>query len=185
MANKIQYGISNLYYAKKLADGRYDTPVKMPGAESLTITNSGGDSNIIWADNINYWSKSSSAGKSGELQMAKYPVSFRKDILGQTVDETTGALLEGPGDISAEFALLFQVEGDQGGLRVCWYSCTATNPTFTAATATDSITEASETSTITASPIDLKGKKVTQASMESGDAGYAKFFESVPLIAAA
>lgn len=181
MANKIQYGISNAYYAVMAEDGTYGTPVAMPGAENLTIENSGGDSNVIYADNVNYWSKSAATGKSGELQMARFPVAFRKDVLGQTVDETTGGILEGPSDISKNFAFMFQLEGDNGGIRVCWYSCTATAPTYTAATASDSITEASETSTLTASPIDANGGKYVQIACEYGDAGFNDFFKKVPV----
>lgn len=182
-ANKIQYGISNVYYAVKTGDGTYDTPVHMPGGENLAISNSGGDSNIIYADNVNYWSKAAATGKSGDLQMAKFPKSFYTDILGQTV-ETGGGISEGPSDVSKEFALMFQLEGDAGGRRVCWFDCTATVPTFTAATATDSITEASESSTITAKPTTINGKLKTQYSCESGDENYESFFSKVPLVSA-
>lgn len=183
-ANKIQYGISNVYYAVKTGDGTYDTPVHMPGGENLAISNSGGDANIIYADNVNYWSKAAATGKSGDLQMAKFPKSFYIDILGQT-EETEGGISEGPSDVSKEFALMFQLEGDAGGRRVCWFDCTATVPTFTAATATDSITEASESSTITAKPTTINGKLKTQYSCEAGEANYEKFFSKVPLTTAA
>lgn len=181
MANKIQYGISNVYYAVETAEGQYSTPVHMPGGENLAITNSGGDQNIIYADNQNYWSRSSSSGKQGDLQMAKFPESFLTDVLGQEKDETTGGIIEGPGDTAKNFAFMFQLEGDQGGKRVCWYHCSATVPVYTAATATDTITEASETSTITASPTTISGKLRTQISMETGDTGYNTFFSKVPL----
>lgn len=180
MANKIQYGISNVYYAVKTGDGKYDTPVHMPGGENLSISNSGGDSNTIYADNINYWSKAAATGKSGDLQMAKFPESFYIDVLGQTKEEN-GGISEGPSDVSKEFALMFQLEGDAGGRRVVWFDCTATVPTFTAATATDSITEASESSTITAKPTEIGGKLKTQYSCESTDKAYADFFNAVPL----
>ena len=113
--------------------------------------------------------------------MAKFPQSFLTEVLGQEIDETTGGVIEGPGDVAKNFALMFQLEGDAGGKRVCWYHCSATVPTFTAATSTDTITEASETSTVTASPVNIGGKLRTQISMESGDAGYANFFTKVPL----
>lgn len=183
MANKIQYGISNVHYAVETAEGQYSAPVHMPGGENLAITNQGGDQNVIYADNQNYWSRSNASGKQGELQMAKFPASFLEDVLGQEVDETTGGIIEGPGDIARNFALMFQLEGDQGGKRVCWFHCSATVPTYTAATATDSITEASETSTVTASPVTIGGKLRTQITMETGDAGYADFFTEVPLSA--
>lgn len=184
MANKIQYGISNVYYAVMTADGVYSKPVHMAGGENLTISTSGGDDNTIYADNIKYWNKTISTGKSGDLQMAKFPESFYTDVLGQT-KETEGGITESPNDTSKQFALMFQLEGDAGGRRVCWYNCTATIPTFTAATVTDSITEASETSTITASPVTVDGKLRIQYSCETGDTKYDKFFELPPFGTAA
>lgn len=179
MPNKIQYGISNVYYAVMTADGTYSTPVHMAGGENLTISSGGGDENTIWADNIKYWNKTISTGKSGDLQMAKFPKSFYVDVLGQT-SEQDGGITESPNDVSKQFALMFQLEGDAGGRRVCWYNCTATVPTFTAATATESITEANETSTITASPVMVGGKLRTQYSCESGESKYDTFFELPP-----
>lgn len=179
MANKIQYGISNVYYAVMTADGVYSAPVHMAGGENFTISSGGGDDNVIWADNIKYWNKTISTGKSGELQMAKFPKSFYTDVLGQT-EEEDGGITESPSDVPSNFALMFQLEGDAGGRRVVWYNCTATVPTFTAATATDSITEASETSTISASPVTVGGKLRIQYSCETGDTKYDTFFASVP-----
>lgn len=184
MANKIQYGISNVYYAVMTEDGVYNEPVHMAGGENLTISSSGGDDNTIYADNIKYWNKTISTGKSGDLQMTKFPESFYTDVLGQTKEEG-GGITESPNDTSKPFALMFQLEGDAGGRRVCWYNCTATTPTFTAATVTDSITEASETSTITASPVTVGGKLRTQYSCETGDTKYDSFFELPPFGTAA
>ena len=184
MANKIQYGISNVYYAVMTADGVYSTPVHMAGGEQMTINNGGGSDNIIYADNINYWNKNVSTGKSGDLQMAKFPKSFYTDVLGQTSEEG-GGVTEGPNDTSKPFALMFQLEGDAGGRRVCWYNCTATIPTFTAATATESITEASETSTITAAPVMVGERMRTQYSCEYDESKYDDFFTLPPFATAA
>jgi phi13 family phage major tail protein len=181
---KIQYGISNVYYAVMNDDGTYGKPVHMPGADNLAISNTGGDNNIIYKDNKNYWSRSSSSGKQGDLVMAKFPKSFHTDVLGQT-EEEGGGFSEGPSDVAKNFALLFQLESDQGGRRVVWFNCTATTPVFTAATATDSITEATESSTITATAATINGAEKTQYSCETGDANYDTFFDAVPLTAGA
>lgn len=192
MAGKIQYGISNVYYAI-LTEGTggvctYGTPVHMPGGENMSISNDGNNDNTIWADNIKYWTKSLSTGLSGDLQMAKFPETFYTDVLGMT-DETGGGYSMGPNDTPKEFALMFQLETDAGGKRVCWYGCTATVPTYTAATATDSITEGSETSSITAAPKLIQTavnttRLVTQYVCETGDTNYANFFTAVPLVTA-
>lgn len=192
MAGKIQYGISNVYYAiaTEGANGvtTYGTPVHMPGGENLSISNDGNNDNTIWADNIKYWNKTVSSGMSGDLQMAKFPNSFYTDILGMTAEEGGGYSMS-PNDVPKEFALMFQLETDTGGKRVVWYGCTATVPTYTAATATDSITEGSETSSITAAPKTIKtGTNTTamktQYVCETGDDNYATFFDAVPLVVA-
>ena len=103
--------------------------------------------------------------------------------------ETGGGYSQSPNDIPKEFALMFQLETDAGGKRVCWYGCTATVPTYTAATATDSITEGSETSSITAAPKTISiGANQTALKLqyvcETGDTNYANFFGAVPLVVA-
>lgn len=192
MAGKIQHGISNVYYAILTEDqngvATYGTPVHMPGGENLSISNDGNNDNTIWADNIKYWNKSLSTGMSGDLQMAKFPVSFYTDVLGMTA-ETGGGYVMSPNDTPHEFALMFQLETDAGGKRVCWYGCTSTVPTYTAATDTDSITEGNETASITAAPKTIKTgtnttRLVTQYVCETGDANYATFFDAVPLVTA-
>lgn len=181
--SKVQFGISNCYYAVRNSDGTYGVPVHMEGAQNLSVSNSGNDSNIVYADNINFWSKSAASGRSGDLQMTKFPESFYTDILGQQKETSTGMIYESPNDVSKEFALLFQLETDLGGKRVVWYRCTATAPTYTAATVTESISEASETSTITAAAATFgtgaNAVTKTQGVCETGDSAYNSFFTAV------
>lgn len=192
MAGKVQFGISNVYYAilTEGSDGvaTYGTPVHMPGGENLSISNDGNNDNVIYADNIKYWSKTISTGTSGDLQMAKFPKSFYIDVLGMTA-ETGGGYSQSPNDTPKEFALMFQLETDAGGKRVCWYGCSASVPTYTAATMTDSITEGNETASITNAPKTIRtGTNTTEMKLvytcETGDDNYANFFTAVPLVTA-
>ena len=183
MANKVQFGICNVHYAVRDENGGWGAPVAMPGAESLTLSNSGSDQ-TIYADNIAYWKSSAATGKSGDLQMAKFPKEFLTAVLGQKA-ETGGGISEGPNDVAKEFALLWEISGDKGGRRVCWFNCTATAPTRTDATNTDTVTEGNETSTITATPVNVNGEMKTQYSCEYDDDNYATFFDAVPLVTVA
>lgn len=186
MAGKVQFGISSAHYAVITTDDSgkmvWGTPVAMPGAENFNVSQGGGNENIIYADNINYWSRSTSTGISGDLQMAKFPDAFAIDVLGFTRDETTGGLLDGPSSIAKDFAFGFQLETDKGGKRVWLFKCSATKPNYTAATMTESITEANETVTITASPVEINGEQYVRITCETGDAGYDKFFDAVPIV---
>lgn len=177
--SKVQFGLSDVYYAIRNDNGSYKTPVHMLGAEQLSISSNNGNGSTIWADNINFWDSSATGSISGDLQMAKFPKSFYTDVLGQSV-ETGGAISAGPTDTAAHFALLFQLTTDLGGKRYCWYDCTATAPTFTASTNTDSISEDSETSTITANSATTAIGIKTSIHCETGDTDYATWFNAVP-----
>lgn len=182
--SKVQFGLSNAYYAVINPEtGKYGAPVHMEGAESISISNAGNDSDIIYADNIEYFKRSSQSGISGDLQMAKFPKSFYTDVLGQKA-ETGGGVSAGPSDVAKKFALMFELSTDLGGKRVCWFNCSATVPTYTASTNTDSLSEASETSTITGTNAVINGENKVTYSCETGDDNYATFFNAVPLVTA-
>ena len=152
--NKITYGIEQVYYAKATDDGTgtltYATPVAIPGARSISLSASG--ENTKWyADNIVYFSGENNNGYEGDLVVAMLPDSFRTDILGEVLD-AKGFYVETSGNQTAEFALLFQFEGDQNGTRHCFYRCTAKRPAVASSTVEDSIEPNEQTITITAVP---------------------------------
>ena len=154
MANKIKYGIKNLYYAKATDDGNgvltYTTPVALKGAVSISLDASG-DTNTFYADNIAYFTTSANNGYQGDLEVALLPDAFRQNILGETLD-AKGMYTEHSGDASSEFALLFQFEGDDNATRHCLYRCVASRPQVSGSTQEESIEPQTETLTITAMP---------------------------------
>lgn len=183
MANTVQFGLESVYFAVYDTQAHtYATPVAMPGAESLGVsTSSGSGESNIYADNRRYFTMAGgSDSKSLTLQMAKFSKEFRTAVLGQTA-VTGGGFLESPEDIARPFALLFQMRGDQGGTRGCYYYCTAGVPTYTAATNTDSITENPESSDITATSVKINNKEHAYYACEYGDPNYENFFSAVPL----
>lgn len=154
MANKIKYGVSKVYYAKATDDGTgtltYATPVAIPGAVSLSLDQQGEVSNF-YADNIIYWTGNANNGYQGDLEIALIPESFRTDILGETLD-ANGSYVERSSDKQAEFALLFQFEGDESATRHALYRCVANRPSVAGTTKEESIEPQTETVTITAMP---------------------------------
>ena len=179
MANKIKYGIQDVYYAKATDDGTgtltYATPVRLPGAVNLSLSQEGGDTNF-YADNILYWKGNSNNGYSGSLELARIPESFYTDILGMEVDED-GVMFEKTGTPTIEFALLFQFEGDESATRHVMYRCTATRPDVNGQTIEDSITPQTETINLTAMP--RINDKYIKAKAGVDASAYATWFDAV------
>lgn len=150
-ADKVKFGIKNVYYAKYTA-GSYSTPVAMPGAVSLSLTPNG-DTNTFYADDIRYYVTVANNGYDAELEVAALPETFYTDILKMTLDNTAKVYYEKAGVQPEAFALLFEEEGDAKGTKFVLYNCTAQRPTRNLSTTTDSIEPHTQTLSITAMPL--------------------------------
>lgn len=151
-ANKIEYGLCNVYYAvitgydtttKKYT---YATPVPIPGGVSVTFSASG-DSNPFYADNIAYFNVKTNSGYEGDLEIALIPDSFRINVLGE--EEIDGMLVENSDAQGKEFALMFQFEGDVSGRRHIFYRCSSGRPDIASSTKEASTTPNTNKLTIT------------------------------------
>ena len=148
MANKVKYGLSNVYYAKATIDpttgaATYDTPVAIPGAVNLSLDPQG-ELEPFYADNIKYYIVNNNSGYEGDLEIALIPDSFRVDIMGE-IEDDNGIIVETTEGKSEPFALLFQFEGDDKGTRHVMYNCTASRPSVAGATKEDSTEVQTET----------------------------------------
>ena len=184
MANKVKYGLKNVYYAKATIDAAtqtatYDTPVRWPGAVSLSM-DAEGEATKFRADNVDYWVGQSNNGYSGDFESALIPDSFRKDILGDIVDGN-GLYVEDAGALTQEFALLFQFEGDQNATRHVLYNCTATRPSVSGQTTDEQIEPQTETLTLTAVAVHdaTLDKDIIKARCNEGDTPYSTWFDAV------
>lgn len=179
MANKIKYGIQNVYYAVATDDGQgvltYATPVALKGAVSLSL-DAQGDTNTFYADNIAYFTATANNGYQGDLELALIPDDFRTAILGETLD-TKGFYVEKADDKAKEFALLFQFEGDENATRHCLYRCTASRSSVASATQEESIEPQTESITITAMP--RISDNVIKSRCSSSATDYATWFTTV------
>ena len=184
MANKVKYGLKNVYYSVATIDdsthaATYATPVAFPGAVSMSL-DAQGELTPFRADNIDYWVGNSNNGYQGDLEMALITDSFKKDILGQVVD-ANGMLVELKDVEAVHFALMFQFEGDDAATRHILYNCTATRPAAAGQTTEETIEPQTETVQITASSIynSSYGEEIVKASCKRGDTDYDNFFSAV------
>ena len=152
MANKIKFGLKNVYYAVATiaADGSatYGTPVAFPGAVSLSLDPQG-ENTPFYADNIVYWTGVSNTGYEGDLEIARVTDSFKTDVLGY-LTSGNGLYVEDANAQAVHFALMFQFEGDVKATRHVLYNCTASRPNIGGQTKEESVEPQTESVTITA-----------------------------------
>lgn len=183
MANKVKYGLKNVYYAVATIDAdnkaTYGTPVAWKGAVNLSL-DAQGDATKFRADNIDYWIGQSNNGYEGDFESALIPDSFYTDVLGYQAD-TAGVLVEDKDAPTVYFALLFQFEGDEKNTRHVLYKCSASRPSVAGATTDETIEPQTETLSITVGSIydaTLSTEIVKARALES-DTPYATWFSSV------
>lgn len=156
MANKIKYGLKNVYYAVatiNAADNTatYGEPVAIPGAVNLSM-DAQGESTPFYADNIVYYLDTANNGYEGDLEVARVPKAFEKDVLGM-VEDSKQVLFEDANAAPVHFALLFQFEGDVKATKHVLYNCVASRASVSGATKEDTISPETETLSITATSI--------------------------------
>ena len=152
MANKIKFGLKNVYYAVATiaADGSatYETPVAFPGAVSLSLDPQG-ENTPFYADNIVYWTGVSNTGYEGDLEIARVTDSFKTDVLGY-LNSGNGLYVADANAQAVHFALMFQFEGDVKATRHVLYNCTASRPNIGGSTKEESVEPQTESVTISA-----------------------------------
>lgn len=162
--NKVKFGLNNVHYAKITAwsaDGQtptFATPVRLPGAVSLSI-DANGEAENFYADNGVYYVINNNSGYEGDLEVALVTTEFATDILGETLDEK-GVLVERNDAELAQFALLFEFEGDKNKIRHTLYCCSASRPATESSTTEESTEVKTETLSLKATALPTGEVKV-------------------------
>ena len=153
--NKVKFNICNVHYALITVDddgeATFGTPVAMPGAVSLSLEPNGEPSNF-YADGYAYYTISNNMGYEGDLELAMVPESFRTDVLKESLDDNS-VLVESANVETANFALLFEFDGDVKKIRHVLYNCSAARPNIESATNEEEIEVQTETLAITSAPL--------------------------------
>lgn len=187
-ANKVHFGLKNVHYALITYTGgvpSWGTPVAVPGAVNLTLSKEGSDTDF-YADDVKYYHISGNNGYTGTLEMADFPVAMRQAIWGQTVTSTGKMIVEDINAQPAEFALMFEIDGDISPDRFCFYRCQASRPDVAGATKADSIEVKTQSCDLTVMPVidptassPIDGKVYYRTTADTPSATYAAFFNAV------
>ena len=185
--NKVKFGLNKVHYAKIIAwseDGvpTFATPVRLPGAVSLSIDAEGENENF-YADDIVYYVINNNAGYTGDLEVALITTDFALTILGETLD-TNGVLVERNDAEPAQFALLFEFTGDKNHIRHVLYCCSASRPATESSTKEESTEVKTETLSLTASALP-DGVVKSKTCESTTDAVYNNWYKSVYIPTAA
>ena len=135
--NKVIYGLKNVHYSKMTINetGKvvYAKPTAIRGAVEISLE-SKTELVSFEADNEVYYSAPGTSSYEGTLTLAKVPDLFLVDILGEVLDATDGVQTEIDGAKTSNFALMFQFEGDNSGVRHLFYNCSASRPSVASKT---------------------------------------------------
>ena len=188
MARKVRYGLRNTKYAiYNSATGEYGAVKDLPWAVSLSLSAEGGDGSDFYADDtICYTFAGTNGGYSGDLELANIPDSVRVDLLGEIADAATGVQFEiGPAE-PAQFALITEMQTNDGPIGFAFYNCKASRPEISANTKSDNPSVDTETLSIRIASQEFTydgGKKqFIQGHIQKTDqntALYSAFFASV------
>lgn len=155
-ANKVHFGLKNVHYAvitySTAGVPSWGTVKAVPGAVSLSIQREGSDTNF-YADDVLYYHVAGNNGYTGTLEMADFPVTMRQDLWKNGLT-TTGKLLTEDVDAQpAEFALMFEIDGDQEEDCYCFYRCSASRPDIASQTKADSTEVQTQSCDLTIMPV--------------------------------
>ena len=175
MANKVEFGISNLHVGTyTVEDGTVTlgTPYHQEGAVSFSPETQS-EQNTFYADNIAYWSGYSGGEIEGDLEVAMFDDAFKTQFLGYRT-LTNGGLASVKNPTKPNVYIAFQVEGDAEARRVILYNCALGEITREYATIEESKEPATETIPVTCTGDNATG--VTRAVLKPSDTGYATLF---------
>ena len=180
MANKVEFGISNLYVGTysvgTTGTVTMGTPYHQAGAISFSPEENS-EANNFYADNVIYWSGYSGGTFEGDLEVAKFDDTFKTQFLGY-ISKADGGLGVVKNATKPSVWIAFQVEGDQESRRCIMYNCSLGGITREYSTIEESIEPATETISVTVAGDNKTG--VSMVSYNQTATGYSTLFTNPP-----
>ena len=181
MANKVEFGISNLYVGTYTVGTTgtvtMGTPYHQAGAISFSPEEQS-ESNNFYADNVIYWSGYSGGTFEGDLEVAKFDDTFKTQFLGYIQKASDGGLAVVKNATKPKVYIAFQVEGDAESRRIIMYNCSLGGITREYATEEESIEPATETIAVTVAGDNNTG--ISMVSYNQATTGYSTLFTNPP-----
>lgn len=183
---KVEYGLRNVWYAPITAESESSITYGAPksflaqgcGAISVNLAPAG-DETDFYADDISWFNQDTNNGYDGDLVLTSVSDDFKKDILGMEAD-TNGALVENADAQFVNFALGFEVQGNDNPTRTWYYYCSVSRPTEEHNTKEASITPAEKTLTLKARPRATdKNVKISMTKTSDNVTAFNGFFSAV------
>ena len=151
-SDKVKFGIKNVHIFPQLTDDpTFDDVIEIPGAVSLSL-DAQGDISKFYADNIVYYQTSSNNGYEGDLEIALIPDEVLEKIFNY-VKDSDNVYTENASKGVIPFAMTFEEEGDKTGTKFVLYNCTATRPSRSFATTSESKEPTTQTLSVSAAPL--------------------------------
>jgi len=179
MANKVEFGISNLHigtYADNNGTVTMGESYHQKGAVSFSPEEQS-ENNTFYADNIPYYSSYTGGTFEGDLEVAKFDDEFKTQFMGY-IEKADGGIGIVKNATKPNVYIAFEIDGDAQKRRVIIYNCSLGAINREYATVEDSIEPATETVSVTANGDNTTG--LTMVSYNEGDQGYATLFTAPP-----
>ena len=182
MANKVEFGISNLYVGTYTVTGTngavtMGTPYHQAGAVSFSPEEQS-ESNKFYADNVVYWSGYTGGTFEGDLEVAKFDDTFKKQFLGYIQKASDGGLAVVKNAVKPNVYIAFQVEGDSESRRIIMYNCSLGGITREYSTEEETIEPTTETIAVTVAGDNKTG--ISMVSYNQATTGYSTLFTNPP-----
>ena len=180
MANKVEFGISNLYvgtYTEGTSGSvTMGTPYHQAGAVSFAPEESS-ERNVFHADNTEYYASYTGGTFEGDLTVALFDDKFKKDFLGY-LSKADGGIAQVKNATKPKVYVAFQVEGDDKSRRVIMYNCSFGSIKREFNTTEESKEVATETIAVSVTGNNQNG--VSMVSYLEGVTGYNTLFTNPP-----
>lgn len=181
MANKVEFGISNLYVGTYTVGTTgtvtMGTPYHQAGAISFSPEEQS-EANNFYADNVIYYSGYTGGTFEGDLEVAKFDDSFKTQFLGYIQKASDGGLAVVKNATKPKVFIAFQVEGDAESRRIIMYNCSLGGITREYNTTEDTIEPATETIAVTVAGDNKTG--ISMVSYSQTSTGYSTLFTNPP-----